>query len=156
VRLASFDKRLEPAYKALARALSRLEEAQGRIARKNARAAVRAAQRSLDRKIDALYPAERKKPRKAKKRRTPGKRMRDLKKNGWREIPHEGVLTRIAMAGIRVQRNPLEYGFPYIAPGWAIDVAIHARNKLSAAKRSPTERKAILTELSLQNQRSTP
>lgn len=151
MRVADFDKRMQPAYRELARALGRLEDAQGRIARKNARAAVKAAQRKLVALVDKHYPGQRK-PAKTRKRRTPEQRENQLRKDGWVSAEHRAILSRIAAAGIRVKRvRHLDLVHTTWAPAWAVTIAQHLPSKLGLAKRNLRERRAIITELALQH-----
>ncbi len=151
MRLATFDKRLEPKLRALARALARLDAAQGKIARRNARAAVKTAQKALQAKVDKLYPAG---PRKASKKRrklTSNQRIRKLEHEGWKVVQSRAILSRIAAAGIKVQRvlhgpNMVDT----VAPAWAVQIASLHPSKLVACKRDIKLRRALLVELALE------
>ncbi len=151
MRVTDFDKRMQPAYRELARALGRLEAAQGRIARKNARAAVKDAQRKLTALMDKHYPGQRKMA-KTRKRLSPEQRERQLRKDGWLPIDHRETLLRIAAKGIRVQhvQNANAGTSNTWAPAWAVAIARDMPSKLGLAKRNLRERRAIMTELALQ------
>ena len=154
MRLPGFDKRLQPAYRELARALARLDEEQGLVGRRNARQVVTKALKRVRDQVDDKYPTMRRKTTR-RKRRTPTQRSRALRRDGWKIVPSMGVLQHLATIGIRTQK--VQYsdsegkstGEEVYAPGWAIGIASMAPKKLARAKQSITERKAILVELSL-------
>lgn len=157
MRLASFDPELEPRLRALAKALGRLEEPQGRVARRNARAEVRKAEKALTRAVDKLYPAQRKAPKKRRKRWAPGQQVAELKRNGWAEVHRKQVLARLSSLGIRVKRILLSPTTGHaldrheiLAPEWAVLIANLRPRKLAVCKRSLRERRAVLTEIALE------
>lgn len=159
MRLPDFDKRLEPAFKELARALARFDEAQGLVDRRNARQAYHKAEAKLRKLVDGYYPQQRRKTKQRRKRRTPTERVRHLKRAGWKEISSKVVLERLAAAGIRVERvkfsprpgapSHSNDSYDVLGPVWAVLIASHAPTRLAAAKDSLRERRAILVELAL-------
>lgn len=156
MKVASFDKRLEPAYRELARALARMEEEQGIVARRNAHQAYTKAESKLRQLIDEHYPQQRKQPKQRRKRRTPRERVRHLTRNGWKGLITSTMVTRLAAKGIKIERirfpatrENQDDGFELLGPAWAVTIASLAPEKLEAAKRSIKERKAILVELAL-------
>lgn len=152
------DKRLEPVYIELARALARLNEGQGMVGRRNARAAVKKALKRLQDQTDKHYPTIRRKPKKRRAQRKPIDRLRHLKRNGWVAIRHQTILERLAEAGIRVVRVRLTSRHPntvvgseVLGPDWAVDLAesgLSASN-LKSCKRNIAQRKAELVKMAL-------
>ena len=139
-------------------AARRLAAAEGRpVAMRNARAAMLKALRALRAAVDREYPAERRTAKRTRKRRTPEQRLRAMKADGWVAVVRVGVLARLADAGIKtitVTIHSTERGYNHannhtMAPGWAVTIATHRPSKLAAARRSPTTRKALLTEIEL-------
>lgn len=156
MRLATFDKRLEPKLRALAHALARLDAAQGKIARRNARAAIKTAQNAMQAKVDTLYPTGPRKVPKKRRKLTPRQRLRKLEKGGWEQVTSQGVLSRIAAAGIKVLRVSGRHPghtadwTNTMAPNWAIQIASLRPSKLVACKRDIKLRRALLVELALE------
>lgn len=147
----------------LRRALRTLENDQGPRARRNAHARVAIALRNIRVGVGKGYPPPARK-QVTHTRRTPDRIARDLEKAGWEIVHSMEVLSQIAAAGIRIIRMarvwPLCIKGPHdeaarligiYAPGWAVTIASQCPNKLKRAKASPKERKAILTELTLEN-----
>ncbi len=157
VRLNGFDPALEGPVEALVRALRGLAPDQGRIARRNARRRVSAALKALRDGVDGKYPDQRRRAARPRRRRTPAQRHLHLVRDGWLVVPNLVVLERIAAAGVRMQSIPGQADGrknrrDTFAPKWAITIASEAPAKLARAKRSPRERKAVLTELALRAQ----
>lgn len=150
MRLAGFDPGLEPGMRELARALGRLEEEQGRVSRRNARAAVTKALKKIQGKVDTRWPAPGRKKAPRRRRLTQEQHLRQLKKDGW-QLASFSVLSRLSAVGIRAKRVDVD-GFTHIhtyAPGWAVRIALKHPKKLARAKRDLTYRRALLTELAL-------
>ncbi len=152
VRLNGFDLALEGPVEALVRALRGLGPDQGRIARRSARRRVSAALKAVRDGVGEKYPIQRRRAVCSRRRRTPAQRHLHLVRGGWLVVPNLVVLERIAVAGIRIQSIPGQADWrkdrrDTFAPRWAITIATEAPEKLARAKRSPRERKAILTEL---------
>lgn len=152
MRLASFDRRLEPQLRALARSLGRLDQDQGKAARRNARNALRAAQRALDAGVDELYPAPPRKKTRRRGRRTARQKFEALRAKGWKIIPHTRIDVLLAAAGIRIRRVGDGSFTSVLAPAWAVTVAARRPKKLRAARKSIRRRKALLAEIALERE----
>jgi hypothetical protein len=149
MRLASFDPCLEPAVRELARALGRLEDEQGRVARSNARAAVAKSLRKIREEVDEAWPAQRKRAGR-RKRRTPQQRVERLRLKGWVTVGSQAILARLVGAKVTIRTVKHGNGVEQpMAPQWAATIASEAPKKLARAQRHAKERRAILTELAL-------
>lgn len=150
MRLAGFDPGLEPGMRELARALGRLEEDQGRVARRNARAAVAKALKKIQGKIDTGWPAPGRKKAQRRRRLTLTQRLRRLKKDGW-QLASGSELSQFSVVGIRAKRVDVDGLTHTYAPSWAVLIARQHPKKLARAKRDLTYRRALLTELALKD-----
>ena len=153
MRLASFDPSLKPGVRELARALGRLEEGQGRTARRNARAEVVKALKKIQGKVDKSWPAPGRKKARSRSRLTPEQRLRRFEKNGWL-LASWPMLAQFSAVGIRTKRVGVDGLIHNYAPGWAVRIARKHPKKLARAKRDITYRRALLTELALEKDAS--
>lgn len=137
----------ERAQVALRRALRRLKEGQGELARRRARTRVATAIRRLKRAIDEEYPHTG--ARKPRTRRTPTQRVQALEKKGWKRLPPDLTLRyRIAELGIRSVR----VGPSTFVPGWVHTVGILRREALNKVKNmTPKQRRIFVTALQLEH-----
>lgn len=102
--------RLQQQYRALGRALKRLEDPQGMVARRNARGATLEALGQIRKELDAAYPVIRRKAKaKAKASNRPADRERRWRRQGWMPLgepmaaDHIEAVTKAARAGIKVR-----------------------------------------------------
>ncbi len=111
MRIPSFDKRLEPAFRELAQALGRLDAAQGLVGRRNARQALSKAERKLRRRVDGMYPTIKRKSKPRRKPLTVQQRGRKWELEGWCPVASVPLLERITNAGIKTKRLKGEGGW---------------------------------------------
>jgi len=147
MRLSKFSERFDEDVRQLAKALARLEEGQGRVARNNARGDVRRVLERVRVRMDAAFPVVPKAP----KVRSYGnqalrasRRAATLQRGGWRAVTDgspSGPLALLAEVGVRVKRAGPGSVF---APQWALLAARQGRTKLAECKRSIVARKALL------------
>ncbi len=140
----------------LARALQRCEGADGRIARRNARARVLAALRAVRSHLDKEFPAiivrrSQVKGRTARQRANTA--TRKLRKAGWVadwDLDEPRDIAMFAAAGVPIKR----VGFPgggyhMLVPGWAVAIGAVNQAQLRAAKKSKQLRDAALAQAAL-------
>jgi len=148
---------LDDAITEIARARKRLADDQGRLARKNARAAVKAAAATALRAMDREYPLLRKErvvraamTPLAKKRRERAKRMTSM------DVTNVEAVT-LATAGVKVAKNPAASPTNgvtvYSAPRWAVRAlrAEISTTEICRATRSRSVRARIEALLRLRN-----
>lgn len=154
-RLAKFPGDFEPGVRDLARALGRLTEPQGRLARQNARRAAIEALKALRGTLDTAYPPKPRERAPSKRRRpvTGMDRVAKLEREGWQKVSYTSMMSALAAAGIKVHRVRIKAGpnpqYVTLAPEWAIKIAKHAPARLATARRYPRERRALLTEIAM-------
>jgi hypothetical protein len=141
--------RLERSLDELQRQAKRLSEDQGRIARRNARNAVLEALRACRSALDREFPLE-KKPVKRRKKRSAQRREEEFQRNWAPIVASTERFVQIQRAGIKViARNDVNATTPttrWFAPRWAVFAPPGTTvEELRRARRSPTERKALLT-----------
>lgn len=141
---------------ALTVGLRRLERAAGVVSHRNARTATVKALRELRRAVDATHPPKRRAPKRRRKRRTGVQLARHLERTGWAAVsPVEEMVPYIAQAGIRVRSVKQSAGaFHSYVPNWAVDIYRATKRSscvavLKRARKSPRERRALLTEIEL-------
>lgn len=147
MRLSKFSERFDEDVRQLAKALARLEEGQGRVARNNARGGVRRVLERVRIRMDAAFPVVAKAP----KVRSYGnqalrasRRVATLQREGWVAVldgTSSGPLALFAEVGVRVRRVRPK---GIMAPQWAILAARQGRAKLVECRRSVVARKALL------------
>lgn len=152
----------------LIRALRRLADDQGRIARRNARGRVKRALRRIEDLMDDEFPAIRKErvtrprvPARLGTRPLTAEEKVDLKQRrmekrfkaeGFVELPLAGQLSRLtdlAAAGVRIRRDA--HGDPWV-PRWTLAVGPGQVTKLRELRRSSNARKIAVTEMTLGSQ----
>jgi hypothetical protein len=153
VDLEHYPKALKTPLTAFFEAVDKLEAQPGPIVRKRARSAALAALARVRRQTNELYPVQRRSSKKRPSTDITAQKRRLLKQN-WEHISTRDVLGRIAAVGIRVRAFKLSTTEVFYAPGWAIKIATRRPKALRRAKTNLRERKAILTELALEEKGS--
>lgn len=144
---------IDEAQKKLRRALKRLDPAQGRLARKNARSAIAAAIRTLRTAMDEGFPVIKAAAQVAGTKRLGPK---TLTKRGQTALTAQDLQTLQEAGVASVYYNGQAYG-----PVWAIEIldmlppvhrdGLRAKGLLRRAKKSSRERKLIHAEIALGN-----
>lgn len=128
--------------------LSRLGDGQGRISRRNARAAVKYAVNKLLSAMDAAYPTIRKELTKPRKRLPFKARLKKLKASGWTPYISSNTtgpgirMSDIAAAGVRVRKVD---GIAWV-PTWVLEAGLKPNDVagLTRLKNDIVARKATL------------
>lgn len=151
---------LDDAITEIARARKRLEDDQGRLARKNARAALKAAVSTVLRTMDREYPLIRKE-RVVRVKMTAAAKERRAR-NRWNRLPgHTSVASDTAAIlstlGVTCVRAPSVDTVAWKAPRWAVHALLTLKmthGQIRHAARSATERRRITALLRLKSQAS--
>ncbi len=142
-------KRLDPddPLKELEKLLSKLDDDQGMVARRNARTAVCAELRRVRTFIDKEYPSLT--PKKQRRKRKTGQaKIDELFKKGWVTVS-PSLVGKLASAGIKPKKTRENGHTKFWVPDWAVEILDHPKcstSMLQKAKRSATYRKEILME----------